>query len=268
MIAEVFSRRRHPAARGVAPEIAEVRAEAAYEAAYQPRPLVTVRIATFNRADLLVERALASVRRQTYDRWEAVVVGDACTDGTARKVAALGDPRIRFENLPVHGPYPRSPRARWMVAGTGPMNRGLELARGQWIAALDDDDEWEPDHLAVLVDEALRTGAEVVYGRHRVRDAVKGRLLGVEVGSWPPRRGTFAFQDALCHSGLRAFRYDPEAFTLGEPADWNLARRLLEAGALFAYVDRVVMTAHYTPRHLGGRFWLKRTALRHGYASG
>ncbi len=102
------------------------------------------------------------------------MIGDACTDGTASRVAAVGDPRIRFENLPVREPYPRRPRAHWMVAGTGPMNRGLELASGAWIAALDDD-EWELDHPEALLREARRTLGEVVYGRHRVPGAVPSR---------------------------------------------------------------------------------------------
>ena len=261
-------RRRRPVARGVAPEVARMRAAEGYESAYRAEPLVSVRIATFNRADLLVDRAIASLRRQTYQRWEAHVVGDACTDATATRIAALADPRISFENLPVRGPYPRTPRAHWMVAGCGPMNRGLELSRGPWIATLDDDDEWEPDHLEVLLAEAMRTRAEIVYGRHFVRDAADGRLLAIEVGSFPPRRGRFTFQDAICHAGLRAFRFDPRAYTVGEPADWNLARRLVQAGVSFAFLDRVVTTIHYTPRNVQTRFWLRRSSLRHGYVAG
>ena len=261
-------RSRRPVARGIAPEVARVRAAEDYERAYGDEPLVSVRIATYDRAEVLVERAIASLLRQTYPRWEANVVGDACTDDTAARIAAIGDPRIRFENLPVRGPYPEAARARWMVAGTGPMNRGLELSRGAWIAALDDDDEWEPDHLEVLLGEARRTRAEVVYGRHYVRNASDGRRLAVVVGSWPPRRTQFSFQDAICHAGLRAFRFDPRAFAHGEPGDWNLTRRLVEAGVKFAFLDRVVTTIHYTPRNVQTRFWLMRTARRHGYATG
>src|SRR6266496_3474924 len=55
------------------------------------RPLVSVRVATFNRAELLVGRALPSVLNQTYDELEVVVVGDHCTDQTAERIEALGD---------------------------------------------------------------------------------------------------------------------------------------------------------------------------------
>ncbi len=146
----------------------ELRASEAWARAYaEPEPLVTVRIATWNRAELLVERALASLRAQGYERWQAIVVGDACTDDTAERLAALGDPRVRFINLPLQGPYPDDPHERWLVAGIPPMNLGARLAEGTWIAPLDDDDEWEPDHLEVLLAAARREEAELAYGRLR-----------------------------------------------------------------------------------------------------
>src|SRR5437867_1805781 len=57
----------------------------------ETEPLVSVLIPTFDRADLLVERALASVLRQTYRRFEVVIVGDACTDHTRTSLERLGD---------------------------------------------------------------------------------------------------------------------------------------------------------------------------------
>ena len=96
----------------------EIRAAPDYDAAYsEPTPLVSVRIATYNQSQLLCERALASLRRQTYPHWEALVVGDACDDDTEERVAAIGDGRIRFWNLPFRGPYPEDSEARWFVAG-------------------------------------------------------------------------------------------------------------------------------------------------------
>ncbi len=55
-----------------------------------------------------------------------LIVGDHCTDDTAERIAALGDPRIRFINLPARGVYPAEPFARWCVAGAAPMNHALE----------------------------------------------------------------------------------------------------------------------------------------------
>ena len=248
--------------------VAEMRRAPGYGDAWGPDPLVTVRIATYNRPGVLTDRALASVLRQTYLRWEAVVVGDACTDDTAERVAGIGDPRIRFENLAVRGPYPDDERARWLVAGSAPMNRAIELARGSWIAALDDDDEWLPDHIEALLAEARRTRAEVVYGKNSLRDTRNGRLIDVQIGAWPPERGAFTFQDAIYHSGLGRFRYDLNARFAGEPGDWNLARRMWSAGARFAFLDRLVTTVHFSPKQPEIRRWREEIVRTKGYIDG
>src|SRR5581483_3909922 len=100
-----------------------------YERAFSdPEPLVTVRIPTYTRSRLLIERALPSIMRQTYQNFEVIVVGDGCTNDTAELVEAFGDPRVRFVNLPYRYPYPEDPEKRWCVAGGPGANVGAELA--------------------------------------------------------------------------------------------------------------------------------------------
>jgi glycosyltransferase involved in cell wall biosynthesis len=114
-------------------------------------PLVSVIIATYNRGNVLAH-ALTSVRRQTVTDWEAVVVGDACTDDTAAVVAGFHDPRITFFNLPVN-----------CGSQHGPNNEGVRRARGRYLAYLNHDDLWFPDHLARALAELETTGADLVY---------------------------------------------------------------------------------------------------------
>lgn len=225
-------------------QLKDLRSDVDYGKAFEEaEPLVTVRVATWNRAELLVERALASLLRQTYGHWEAIVVGDACTDDTAERVAALGDPRIYFENLDVRGPYPDLPEQLWQVAGTAPSQRAGQLATGRWIAQLDDDDEWDDDHLEVLLAEAVRTRAEIVYGKWRWIDAASGQPMG-SFGSWPPKLAQITFQAAIEHGHLRHFQHDPNSYLADEPVDWNRARRFLDAGVRFAFLDREVATVY------------------------
>jgi glycosyltransferase involved in cell wall biosynthesis len=214
-----------------------------------------VRIATYNNAKLLTERTLASVLRQTYERWEAVVVGDACDDDTEERIRALGDSRIRFRNLPVRGPYPADEKQRWHVAGTAPANAGLDAARGAWIAPLDHDDEFADDHIEQLLQAARATRAELVYGKLALLHEQTGVLLDHQVGAWPPQYGQFGFQAALFHAGLRRFRYDANIRFLDEPGDWNMARRWWEMGVRFHFVDRVVGTIHYVPKEPWAHAW-------------
>lgn len=246
-------------------KLAAVRAASGYGAAWDDaEPLVSVRIATYNNAAVLCDRTLASLRAQTYEHWEAIVVGDAVTDDTEARIAALGDARIHFVNLPIRGPYPADEYRRWLVAGTAPMNRGAREARGAWIAPLDHDDEWDADHVEVLLRHARSTRAELVYGQLRVRDAasgrplpdVPGRLLPDTVGAWPLTQAEFGFQGAIYHAGLRRFEIDENARFAGEPGDWNLARRMWDAGVRFAFLPREVATYYYAPRDAAGRAWV------------
>lgn len=97
-------------------------------------PIVSVVIPSFNRAHVL-PRTLASVRAQTFDAVEILVIDDGSADDTAAVVTACGDPRVR---------YLRQLRNMGVSAAR---NRGLREALGDFIAFLDSDDEWMPEKL-------------------------------------------------------------------------------------------------------------------------
>ena len=98
-------------------------------------PAVSVVIATYNRTHTL-RHAVQSVRNSSFTDWELIVVGDGCTDDTAECVASFNDPRIRFVNLPVRTGHQ-----------SGPNNHGIALSRGKYVAFLNHDDLYLPDHL-------------------------------------------------------------------------------------------------------------------------
>ena len=97
-------------------------------------PLVSVVIPTYNRLEA-TERAARSVLAQTHGALELLVIDDGSTDGTAERVKAIADPRLRVVRQPNGGVA----RAR---------NRGLREARGAYVAFLDSDDAWAPEKLA------------------------------------------------------------------------------------------------------------------------
>lgn len=115
------------------------------------RPTVSVITATYNRSNVLVY-AIRSLLRSTYRDWELLVIGDACTDDTGEVVASFADPRIRFLNLETN-----------CGEQTGPNNAGFALAAGRYIAFLNHDDLWMPDHLEVAVNGIEDTGADLVF---------------------------------------------------------------------------------------------------------
>jgi glycosyltransferase involved in cell wall biosynthesis len=249
-----------------AADVMRARRDPDYAEAYGERPLVSARIGIYRPGPELFERALASICGQTYPHWEAILVCDGPDLETAARVAELGDERLRCVQRPRNGPYPEDRAARWRVAGVHPFNHAVALARGGWIAPLDQDDEWSPDHLEVLLDAARRTGAEVVFGAARV---VLGEGEETWFGSWPPRLGEFGFQAAIYHAGLAEFTYDVNAHLVGEPADWNLARRMLEAGVSFEFVERVVSSYWPTPgQEPEWGYWQERLRTVGDFGSG
>jgi hypothetical protein len=205
-------------------------------------PLVTVRIATYNRADLLMERSLPSVLAQTYPRLEVLVVGDHTDAATDRAMASVRDPRVRYVNLPARGVYPADPSLRWLVAGSAPMNAGITLASGTWLAPCDDDDEFTPDHVEVLLSFARERRLEMAYGVASF-ETPDGSSV---VGSWPPVAGSVSHGAALYTAGLRFLRYSGTSWKLPEPFDWNLWKRMVRIGVRMGFVDRVVFTHHET----------------------
>ena len=100
---------------------------------YPRTPLISVVLPTRDRRDRL-ERAIASVTRQTYPNWQLVVVDDGSVDATPEFLAGLDDKRIR------------SVRARGLGACAA-RNIALGLAAGEIIAYLDDDNTFHEEWL-------------------------------------------------------------------------------------------------------------------------
>jgi glycosyltransferase involved in cell wall biosynthesis len=208
-------------------------------------PLVSIVIATYNRAQVLAH-AIESVRRSTLTDWELLIIGDHCTDETGDVVASFGDARITYVNLPSN-----------VGDQSGPHNEGIRRARGRYLAFLNHDDLYFPDHLASAVGHLERTGADLVWcpllvalpaspaelaggaRRFRLSGVVDGddydprvfvfasawlmtRQMATRVGPWRPPRETFvsSSQDWLFRawrSGAR-LRFHPSVGVLAVPA--------------------------------------------------
>lgn len=132
-------------------------------------PLVSVIVPTYNRPDMLVA-ALQSILNQTYKNYEIIVVNDGGLDVTGI---------VGWLNQPGNITYVQHDRHRGRAAAR---NTGLKLARGKYIAHLDDDSIFYPAHLAILVSvlencdyrvaysDALRAKQENQYGKYAVTE--------------------------------------------------------------------------------------------------
>jgi glycosyltransferase involved in cell wall biosynthesis len=203
---------------------------------------VTVRIATFNSGNIVADRAVSSVINQTYTRLQILVIGDQCDEQTARAIRSMNDPRICFVNLPARGIYPEYRAYRRKVAGSHPMNVALALAQGKWIAPCDDDDEFTPDHVEVLLTAARAKRVEMIYS---VAICETKPDIWEEVGSEPIRRGHISHGSVLYAAGLRFMRHSNTSWKLrGEPSDWNLWKRMNNIGVKIGFINRLTYR-HY-----------------------
>jgi glycosyltransferase involved in cell wall biosynthesis len=134
---------------------------------------VTVVIPAYNAADFL-GRTLDSVRSQTFDGYETIVVDDGSTDGTGDVAEAY------FRRHAMQARVVRQTN-RGVAAAR---NAGMRLATGTYIALLDADDLWYPDKLtAVMMEFERRPEADLIcHDENVTRD---GRVVRVSRRSRP-----------------------------------------------------------------------------------
>ena len=182
-------------------------------------------------AEAHVGEALSSIRSQTWGDWEAIVVDDASSDGTAELVRGVADPRIRL----VESEENRGPAAT--------RNLGVAEASGELVALLDADDRWLPNYLERQVgryddEERRRPGVGIVgcdaYVAMGERVATATYLTGLsrpvrEVDVGRMLRGNAIFVSALVpyEAGQEAGWFDPDLFGT---EDHDLWLRILETG--------------------------------------
>lgn len=211
--------------------------------------LVSVILPTYNRAEM-IGRAIESVIAQSYAAWELIVVDDASTDATSTTVGQFSDPRIYYVRLPINCGHPSRPR-----------NIGWTLARGSYIAYIDDDNAWRPQHLERLVAAAVaHPEAAGAYGGrcHHLPDGRVENIVdpthGIDTG------------DGLHHRDL--VRIMPEMwtetnFTNEDLEFWGRLRRRHPGGLIWV---AEVLSDYYI--HDGNRYfnhWLNFRRYDAGY---
>lgn len=202
---------------------------------------VSVVIPTFNRVEALL-RALDSVLRQTVPVKEIWVIDDASTDAVEPAVRALaassGEGRISYHRMEVN------------VGQGACRNRGMRLASGEWVAFLDDDDWWLPNHVEELQKAAIE-GTHAVISLAEIRP--EGSAHGTK--TWGPtpfqmqQAARMLFQVNYVLPSASMFRRAPllalggidEAPELRRAEDWDLALRGMEAGWRFVCTDKITV---------------------------
>lgn len=129
-------------------------------------PFFSVVIPTYNCADLL-NRALQSVRNQTFTDFEVLVVDNMSVDNTREVLESFKDLNIHRYEIQNNG----------VIAAS--RNLGIKMARGQWVAFLDADDLWYPKKLE-KVKVAIQQYPPAILVCHdeiTVNNGISGKVL-------------------------------------------------------------------------------------------
>jgi len=180
--------------------------------------LISCIVPVYNGAAFLAE-AIDSILGQTHRPLEIIIVDDGSTDGTAGVIAGYGDRVIvlRQDN-----------------AGPGAArNRGLEAARGDYLAFLDADDLWAPQKLALQLEQFDRS-PELDYCLTHVEHFLAAELTAMPGYALGPRLERpmpgYLLQTLMARRSLfeRIGRFDTSR-TTGEDTDWFM--RAADSGA-------------------------------------
>jgi glycosyltransferase involved in cell wall biosynthesis len=205
--------------------------------------VVSVVIPTLDRPKLLL-RAIDSVLRQTHREMEVIVVVDRPDPDTVSAVQSVSDPRLRLVVNPQRS------------TAAGARNVGVDHATGEWIAFLDDDDEWLPNKLERQIAFASGRPPALLSCLSRVETPTATYVLPQLIfdNSRPideylfDRRSLFGGLGALQTSGyllpralFEKVRFNAES----RHDDWELALRLSkQVGARVEIVPEVLVVLH------------------------
>ena len=216
------------------PEIAEVLTRYPRGAARSDaeQPLVSVVMPVHRRADV-VGAAIDSVLAQRYTQWELLVVDDGSGDDTVDVVRAraAADPRVRLLERENGG------------AGAA-RNTGLAAVRGDFVAFLDADNTWRPEHLTAALAALLETDGPGVHTAVRMVGANNADDSTAPVETFRGEDGTL--QDLLAGNFIDlnvlvvrrevATAVGPFDETLRRWIDWEWLLRIGERFGVPAYV--------------------------------
>jgi len=145
-------------------------------------PLISIVIPTFN-SGITIKNCLDSIQAQTFRDFEVLIIDSISSDNTLEIVGQFKDNiSINIFSEKDKGIYDA-------------MNRGIRLAKGEWIYFLGSDDTlFTPDTLMQVAKELKATDAEVVYG-----NVMSERFSGVYAGEFDKKK---IFNNNICHQSV------------------------------------------------------------------
>jgi len=212
-------------------------------------PQVTVIIATYNSSGTLYY-TLKSLLNQTFQDFEAWIIGDACTDNSEKIVMSFSDKRLNWFN--------RESNAGRQGA---PNNDGLKRAKGKFIAYLGHDDLWMPHHLEALHKIASEENIDFAYpitvgiAPEKIEYLFAQLTIGINFNNFQtPPSSWFHKKDLLTKVGFWAENYRD----IAESQDKEFFTRVYKSGAVMKAIPSLSVIKFPSP---SWRSYKNRTEL-------
>jgi len=205
-------------------------------------PRISVVVAFFNNADDLGD-CLDSIAAQSHPDLEVIMVDDGSADHSAgiARAKAAADPRFRLIQPPEHG------------GPGGARNRGIEQARGEFLAFVDGDDVLPANAYELLLNALEKSGSDFVSGAvwrvgpkglnpsalHTL--AIKGRQTGTHVTRTP----RLLYDVSVWNKLFRRSFWDQHQLTFPEGVVWEDLRLMTKAHVLARAVDVIPDIIYY-----------------------
>lgn len=208
-------------------------------------PKISIITPTYNRSDILLDRCVKSVRDQTYQNYEHIIVSDGSTDDTEKKILSLKDPKIIFLKIRKHISYEKKIENTWFAGPVRPLNTALKHVKGKWIAKHDDDDIWDKNHLLKSLEFCQTNKLEFLSSAYEYKKFNKSYISkpGVICDKLMGGSSTFFYV-----AYLKFIKFNPHCYKkkINKVNDTDLFERMCYSNVKVGYRDEVSM--HIFPR--------------------
>jgi len=205
-------------------------------------PIISIITSTYNQK--LLQRAIDSVLAQTFKEFELIIIDDH-SDSPPKIELPDGEDRV----IPIRLPW----NTGYMVR---PKNVGIMCARGKYIAYLDDDNVYLPDHLETLYKTITETQADVVYGDrvYKSNNPKEKRFMGKMSFDYDLKRinkGNYVDTSDIMHTIQAINDIGYWDIFWERKADWLLMVRFGKAGKKIVHVPKIITEYWWNDTNIG-----------------
>jgi glycosyltransferase involved in cell wall biosynthesis len=201
------------------------------------QPLITV-VTVVRNGEKTLEETMLSVINQTYTNIEYIIVDGASTDGTLEVIKKYEDKIDYWISEPDKGIYDA-------------MNKGIDLATGDYIALLNSDDWYEQDTCEIVVKKINEVKADIYFGIIRIIDRRNNKTIYIHGNNI-----TSINYEMIAHPTCfisreiyLKFKYD---IKYKSASDYDFIIRVYKANASFCFIEKIL-----TNFRTGGMSWSK-----------